>query len=274
METMRQLFGLSVYSRFPSYLPTILGAIILLLAVLGYFTISAVRHHENPADKIVPSATQLYAALEHSLTPDRNGNIPLVQDTLISLRRFGIGIILASVSSILIGLNMGLFPFIEAFLLRPLQVVAKIPPLALLPIIFIFAGLGEITKVLLIFIGMFPAITLAVYHETKGIPKEHTVKAMTLGASIPEVVGSVVLPQIMPYALTTIRINLLVAWLFLIASESIAADAGLGYRIFLVRRYLAMDTILIYVIWITLLSYLLDFALQQFVKHQYPWYQK
>ncbi len=57
------------------------------------------------------------------------------------------------------------------------------------------------------------------------------------------------------------RLSLGPAFLFLISAEAIAADAGLGYRIFLVRRYLAMDVILPYVAWITLLAYLMDFAL-------------
>ena len=58
---------------------------------------------------------------------------------------------------------------------------------------------------------------------------------------------------------------------FLIASEAIAAESGLGYRIFLVRRYLAMDVILTYVIWITLLAFLLDLALRQMSRKLFPW---
>jgi NitT/TauT family transport system permease protein len=62
------------------------------------------------------------------------------------------------------------------------------------------------------------------------------------------------------------------AWLFLIASEAIASQDGLGYRIFLVRRYLSMDVIIVYVAWITLLAFIADFALRKWVSVRYPWY--
>ncbi len=67
------------------------------------------------------------------------------------------------------------------------------------------------------------------------------------------------------------RLSLGSAWLFLIAAEAVAADVGLGYRIFLVRRYLAMDVILTYVIWITLLAFLLDWLLKQLSRRAFPW---
>ncbi len=80
-----------------------------------------------------------------------------------------------------------------------------------------------------------------------------------------------VLPQVLPRLIGAVRLSLGPAWLFLIAAEAIASDVGLGYRIFLVRRYLAMDVILTYVVWITLLAYLLDLALRQLAKRSFPW---
>ncbi|MDU6672829.1 MAG: ABC transporter permease, partial [Bradyrhizobium sp.] len=61
------------------------------------------------------------------------------------------------------------------------------------------------------------------------------------------------------------------AFLFLISAEAIASDVGLGYRIFLVRRYLSMDVILPYVVWITLLAYIFDYALIWFGQRAFPW---
>jgi NitT/TauT family transport system permease protein len=61
------------------------------------------------------------------------------------------------------------------------------------------------------------------------------------------------------------------AWLFLIAAEAVASDSGLGYRIFLVRRFLAMDVILNYVAWITLLAFLIDWTLARLSRWLYPW---
>ena len=97
------------------------------------------------------------------------------------------------------------------------------------------------------------------------------VKAQTLGASSLIVALRVALPQIMPRLIQALRLAIGPAWLFLIASEAIAADAGLGYRIFLVRRYLAMDVILVYVAWISLLAFLMDLGLRALSRRLYPW---
>ena len=71
--------------------------------------------------------------------------------------------------------------------------------------------------------------------------------------------------------LDTIRLNLKAVFLFLIAGEALAATGGLGYRIFLVRRYVAMDIIIPYVIWISLLAFLADLAVRVWIKKRYPW---
>jgi NitT/TauT family transport system permease protein len=104
------------------------------------------------------------------------------------------------------------------------------------------------------------------------IPREHIVKALTLGANTWQTLIRVIVPQVLPRLLQSLRLGLGAAWLFLIAAEAIAADAGLGYRIFLVRRYLAMDVILPYVAWITLLACALDFSLSGLSRGLFPWY--
>ena len=95
----------------------------------------------------------------------------------------------------------------------------------------------------------------------------------TLGASTWTLMLRVVLPQLLPRLLISLRLMLGSAWLFLIAAEAIASTDGLGYRIFLVRRYLAMDVILPYVVWITLLAWLMDWALISLTRRAFPWYE-
>ncbi len=81
----------------------------------------------------------------------------------------------------------------------------------------------------------------------------------------------VVLPQIMPKLITCIRLSLAPAWIFLISAEAIASTGGLGYRIFLVRRYLAMDVILPYVAWITLIAFALDRLCYLYSRRRHGW---
>ena len=81
------------------------------------------------------------------------------------------------------------------------------------------------------------------------------------------------MPQVMPRLLNAVRLSFGAAWLFLIASEAIASTDGLGYRIFLVRRYLAMDIIIPYTIWITFIGFLTDYILKTIIAKKYRWYE-
>jgi NitT/TauT family transport system permease protein len=105
---------------------------------------------------------------------------------------------------------------------------------------------------MLIVVGTAPIMTRSLAQAVMDIPDEQIIKAETLGANGIQMVIRVVLPQIWPKLFTAIRLGLVPAWIFLISAEAIASTGGLGYRIFLVRRYLAMDVILPYVAWITL----------------------
>ena len=147
-----------------------------------------------------------------------------------------------------------------------------IPPLAVLPILFIVFGLGELSKYVLIILGTAPFIMRDMEQRVRELPKEQLIKAQTLDASTWQIVVRVVLPQVTPRLLDAVRLSLGAAWLFLIAAEAIASTEGLGYRIFLVRRYLAMDVIIPYVIWITFLAYLMDLALRRINVLLFPWF--
>jgi NitT/TauT family transport system permease protein len=142
-----------------------------------------------------------------------------------------------------------------------------------LPILFIVFGLGEVSKVVLIAVGVAPFLMRDIAMRVAELPPEEIVKAQTLGASTWQIVLRVVLPQMWPRLVDALRLSLGAAWLFLIAAEAIASTEGLGYRIFLVRRYLSMDVILPYVAWITLLAYLTDYALRLLSRWAFPWYR-
>jgi len=144
----------------------------------------------------------------------------------------------------------GLAPFVSA--------LSLIPPITILPILFIMFGLGEASKIMLIVVGTAPVMIRSAAQAVIDIPREQVVKAETLGASTWQMVTRLALPQLLPKLVTALRLGLVPAWIFLISAEAIASTSGLGYRIFLVRRYLAMDVILPYVAWITLLAYLID----------------
>lgn len=246
-----------------------------VLVLLLYTAGSHVRKAENPNDKLLPSLTELTAAVERvALTPDRrSGRYLLWSDTAASLRRLVLGVVIAAAIGLSLGLAIGLLPVVRATMAPFVAAVSLIPPLAILPVLFIVFGLGEVAKVVLVVVGIAPFLVRDLAQRTAELPQEQLVKAQTLGAGSWLVVWRVALPQIAPRLISAVRLALGPAWLFLISSEAIAATAGLGYRIFLVRRYLAMDVILPYVIWITLLAFLLDLALRLASRRLFPWAQ-
>ncbi|HSW14800.1 MAG TPA: ABC transporter permease subunit [Solimonas sp.] len=251
-----------------------IAALPFLLAMLAYGIASDLRHRDNPADKLLPYAGQMVDAVQRmALKRDvRTGQYVMARDTVASLRRLGLGLLLAASCGLLLGLNMGMFPGLRGGAAPFVTFVSMIPPLSVLPILFIALGVDELAKVALIFIGVFPVITRDIFGQVQRLPREQVTKALTLGASQLALTYRIVLPQIWPRLIESLRLSIGAAWLFLIAAEAIAADQGLGYRIFLVRRYLAMDVILPYVLWITLLGYLMDLSLRQCLKRLFPWY--
>jgi NitT/TauT family transport system permease protein len=135
-------------------------------------------------------------------------------------------------------------------------------------------GLGDAAKITLIVIGTSLNLIRDVASRVEDLPREQIIKAQTLGASSWQIGLRVVLPQVLPRLIDSVRLLIGPAWLFLIAAEAIAADSGLGYRIFLVRRYLAMDVIIPYVVWITLLAFLMDAFLKGLQHVWFPWFAK
>ncbi|MFG1347173.1 ABC transporter permease [Xanthobacter autotrophicus DSM 431] len=244
------------------------------LVVLAYLLGSAERLAANPDDKLLPSLSSLGAAIvKMAFTADpRTGDYLLWSDTLASLERLLAALGLSTAIALTVGVLIGMLPLVRALLAPFVAMVSMVPPLALLPILFIVMGLGEESKIALITIGITPYLVRDLAMRVEELPREQMIKAQTLGASTWQMMLRVVLPQILPRLMDALRLSLGPAFLFLIAAEAIASDSGLGYRIFLVRRYLAMDVILPYVAWITLIAVAMDLALAHARRVLFPWF--
>jgi NitT/TauT family transport system permease protein len=251
----------------------LLGALPILLLVLLYLFLAAQRHALNPMDKILPLPNGMAQAMGALLfQPDQlTGQLTFWADTLASLQRLGLGLGIATLAALMVGLLLGVLPPVRATFGPLVTGIAVIPPIALLPILFIALGLGETAKVALIVIGIAPVMVRDIIAHVVALPREQIVKAQTLGASSWQIMIRVALPQAMPRLLHAVRLALGPAWVFLISAEAIASDVGLGYRIFLVRRYLAMDVIIPYVAWITFIAFAMDWALRWLRSKWFPW---
>ena len=262
-------------NRRPRRPAAIILALVPFAIVIGAYVIASdIRLAENPSDRLTPAPSQIIDTFVTLATePDRRtGRIPLWSDTWASLQRLLAGVAIAAGIGLVFGLLIGLLPFARAGLAPFAAAISLVPPLALLPILFIVFGLGETAKIVLIVVGIGPFLIRDLSQRVLEIPSELLVKAQTLGASTWQIALRVALPQVLPRLVQAVRLSLGPAWLFLIAAEAIAAEGGLGYRIFLVRRYLAMDIILSYVVWITFLAFLLDYALKSLSRAAFAWF--
>lgn len=251
----------------------LLGALPFVAIIFCYLIASDARLAENATDKLLPGFSQMGAAIHtYALEASkRTGEYLFWVDTFSSLKRLLLGIGIAAALGFCFGLATGALPAFNATIAPVLTVISLVPPMALLPILFIVFGLEELSKIALIVIGVAPFIARDIQASAQAIPKELLVKAQTLGASTWQILLRVFIPQLMPRLIQAVRLSLGAGWLFLIAAEAIASTDGLGYRIFLVRRYMSMDVILPYVAWITLLAFLLDWLLASASRKFFKW---
>jgi len=255
-----------------------------------YFETAHKRHLENPEDKVAPNLTQLAQGFSDAvLKPDGDveaapddANAPLATrflnsmlwtDTVASGKRFAWAMLLL-IPAVILGLHMGLFPVIGGFFLRFILFFDKIIALSVLPILFIAFGIDELSKVMLIVIGVTPTIILDTFNLTKSVPAEQIVKGFTLGARDFGVAYRIVLKQILPRVINSIRLNLKPMMLFLFAGEMIASQNGLAFRIALLRRNMGMNVIIPYVIWVALLLFLLDLSMRFLNRKLHPWFRE
>ncbi|MAR90294.1 MAG: ABC transporter permease [Pseudomonadota bacterium] len=251
-----------------------LGTLPFILLIFFYMGASNARLEENPNDKLLPAFGSFVDAIDRlAFQPSkRSGEYVFWQDTLSSLQRLAIGVGISALIALVLGVSNGTIPYLRAGLSPMITAISLVPPMAILPVLFIVFGLGEVSKIVLIAIGITPFLVRDMQQRVLEIPSEQLIKAQTLGANTWQIILRVVLPQVMPRLLASVRLSLGAAWLFLIAAEAIASTDGLGYRIFLVRRYLAMDVILPYVLWITLLAFVIDYLLRKLSLWRYPWF--
>ncbi len=256
---------------------------ILLLSFL-YFKQSSSLADTDRA-KLMPTAGKLIEAAKRVALPipapetesERRKELReerqfmLFKDTLASFKRMAWAMLVIFLA-VPFGVMMGSYPWAESLGKTIMVILSMIPALALLSILFLTLGTGEVAKVSLIVLGVFPMVCLDTYLRARAIPRQQFYKAQSLGSCEIELPWRVVFPQIWPDVLNTIRLNLGIMAVLMIAGESISAEAGIGYRIFIkFYRTTAMDSTIVYVIWLTLLMFLLDFTISLWIKHRYKW---
>ena len=138
----------------------LLGLLPFVILVIVYVFASHARLADNAEDKLLPSIAQMVQTMDKSaLSPSkRSGEIIFWNDTLASLQRLGLGIGISAALGLMLGVPLGLIPLVRAGFSPFIAAFSMVPPIAILPILFIVFGMGEVAKVALIVIGVTPII--------------------------------------------------------------------------------------------------------------------
>lgn len=196
---------------------------------------------------------------------------PLWEHFAASMFRVFSAFFLACVTAVPIGISMGMSRVARGIFDPPLEFYRPLPPLAYLPLIIIWFGIGEVPKVLLIFLSCFAPLALAARAGMRSASQEQINAAYSMGASYWQVVRHVILPSALPEILIGMRIAIGFGWTTLVAAEMVAASVGLGQMVLNASNFLRTDIVVMGIIVIGVVAYLFD-LLMRWVEHRVvPW---
>lgn len=217
----------------------------------------------------LPSPTNIFNAVVEMI---RQGT--LFQDTLVSIYVIMVGFFVAAIMAIPLGILMGTFSAVEAMFEPPIAFTRYLPITALIPLFILMIGIGEVSRVSIIWFGTFFQLIVMVADVTAGVPKELLETSYTLGISRKRVLTKVLLPATMPGIFDNLRVSLGWAWTYLVVAELLAANRGLGYMILQAMRGLKTPRIYVGVLIIGLLGLISDRLFRYLHNRLFPWSEK
>ncbi|TDF79936.1 taurine ABC transporter permease TauC [Pseudomonas sp. H9] len=196
----------------------------------------------------------------------------LWQHLAASLGRIGLALGAAIVTAIPIGIAIGHNRIARGILDPLIEFYRPIPPLAYLPLIVIWCGIGELSKVLLIYLAIFAPIAIATATGVRTVDPAKLRAAQSLGATRAQLIRHVILPSALPDILTGVRIGLGVGWSTLVAAELIAATSGLGFMVQSAAQFLVTDVVVLGILVIALIAFALEMSLRALQRKLVPWH--
>jgi NitT/TauT family transport system permease protein len=195
----------------------------------------------------------------------------LLDDMGISVYRVVTGFLLSAVIALPLGLFIGSYRAVQA-LLEPLtDFIRYMPAVAFIPLVMLWVGIGEGSKIAIIFNGTFFQMVLMVAEDVRRVPAAQVEAAQTMGANRSELIEKVIFPSAKPALLDTLRITMGWAWTYLVVAELVAANSGLGYAILRAQRFLQTDTIFAGIIVIGLIGLVTDQLFRLAHRRAFPW---
>lgn len=190
----------------------------------------------------------------------------------VSAKRAFIGFMIGGSIGFVLGMANGLSRTSEKLLDSSIQMVRTIPHLALIPIVILWFGIGESSKLFLVALGVAFPIYLNTFHGIRSVDKGLIEMGKVYGLKSLHLIVMVILPGALPSILVGLRYALGIMWLSLIVAETISADSGIGYMAMNAREFMHMDIVVVSILLYALLGKLSDSIAKFFEKHWLQWH--
>lgn len=249
-------------------IPTLAISVLTGLALVAAWWLAAAFGVVSPV--FLPSPAVVAVSFANLVTTG------FVDSTLLEHLSASLGRVLAALGvSVAIGVPVGLLIAISRVgrgILDPIvEFLRPLPPLAYLPLIIIWVGIGEASKVTVIALSMLPPIILSTSAGVRGVPKDFVNAARAFGATRGQVLIRVLLPASVPSILTGVRIALGTGWSTLVAAELVAATRGLGFMIQSAAQFLVTDIVIAGIAVIAVVAFALEWLARVIERRFVPW---
>lgn len=224
------------------------------------------------APLFLPAPQQVFHQLLTIASAQGFMDATLWQHLAASLTRIVIALLAAVLIGVPAGILMGLNETARGILDPLIELYRPVPPLAYLPLMVIWFGIGETSKILLIYLAIFAPVAMSALAGVKSAQQVRLRAARSLGANRWQVLWFVILPGALPEILTGLRIGLGVGWSTLVAAELIAATRGLGFMVQSAGEFLATDVVLAGIVVIALIAFTLELGLRALQRRLTPWH--
>jgi taurine transport system permease protein len=254
-------FGIGERSTVPISLAT---AAVILLAWWAASEARLVPH------LFLPTPVEVFNAAV-SFYQDGYANASMWEHVSASLARILTAAVIAFTLGVPVGLFMGLSRWAKGVFDTPIEFYWPLPPLAYLPLMIIWLGIGEASKITLLTMAMFAPIAIAAQAGVRSVSLERVNAALSLGATRFQLMRDVVLPSALPEILTGTRIALGVGWSTLVAAELIAATQGIGHFVMSASQFLATDYVFVGIGVIAVCAFAFSFGMRLLERWLVPW---
>ena len=257
-------------SRFttPGEGPSTLISVVTVFGLLALWWLASHLHWVPPL--FLPTPEIVLRVLYQSATGQLT-DAPLAVHFGWSLFRVFTAFFAACLTAIPIGVAMGVSRVARGIFDPPIEFYRPLPPLAYLPLIVIWFGIDELSKIILIYLACFAPLAMSARAGVRSVSQEQIHAAYSMGATKWQVIWHVIVPAAMPEILTAMRIAIGFGWTTLVAAEMVAANTGLGQMVLNASNFLRTDIVIMGIVVIGVVAYAFD-LLMRYIEHVVvPW---